>query len=330
MARILSDRDVRKAIGSILIDADPEFLNPNGIELRLGKHARFLTTGEDCELQNDMFLRVTPGETVLISSFESLDFRNETVAALFPDSAHMGLITPTTTMMREGIAQVTTKIDPGFRGTLNWSLRNGSTHDLIVGFAEPMFKLTLFLLEANETPEKAYGERARDTYQDCIGVARSRRRIPSDIPKRKIVSSSVEKLDPTKRLQEAGYPFNHIAIELTELHGKFEIVSTDVRLLKDEFSKLDGRLSKKIDEETSSLSEKIASSSSLMLEKVEALLATRTNTVIGAIVAIGGLAAAGYTGLLASAPSSIQTYVFLAVAILALTFTLLISRNRPR
>jgi len=34
----------------------------------------------------------------------------------------MGLITPTTTMMREGISQVATKIDAGFKGRdLLWS-----------------------------------------------------------------------------------------------------------------------------------------------------------------------------------------------------------------
>jgi len=330
MAKILSDRDVRKAIGSLLIGADEDLLNPNGIELRLGRAVRFLATGEDRQLEKGTFLRVTPGETVLISSLEELDFRNDSVSKVFPGSTLMGLITPTTTMMREGIAQVTTKIDPGFRGVLNWSLRNGSTQDLIVEYGESIFKLTLFLLDADETPEKAYGERTRDTYQNCEGIARSRRRIPSDIPKKNVVASSIEKLDPRKRLQEAGYPFNHIATELTELQGKFEVVSADVRVLKDEFAKLDTRLSSKIEQETSSLLGRISDTSSNILQKVESLLADRTEKLIGILVAIGGLSAAGYTALLKSAPNSVQTYVFLSVAVLALIFVFAFSRFRDR
>ncbi len=97
--------------------------------------------------------------------------------------------------------------------------------------------LTIFRLEKDESPEAEYGEGAQNQYQDTEGIKRSSRRIPADLPKSKLVSSSFEKLDPTKQLKEAGYPFDHIATELTDLHGKFEVVSTDVRLLKDQFEK---------------------------------------------------------------------------------------------
>jgi deoxycytidine triphosphate deaminase len=325
MARILSDRDVRKLIGTVLDNAHDSLLNPNGIELRLGSDIRFLSTDEDKQLEANEFLRVAPGETVLISSLERLDFRNETVSEIFPQSSLMGLITPTTTMMREGIAQVSTKIDPGFRGILNWMIRNGSVQDLILGYGEPIFKLTLFLLDEAETPEVPYGDRERDSYQDSQGIAQSRRRIPASIPKKQMIGSSIEKLDPTKRLQEAGYPFNHIATELVELHGKFEVVSSDVRLLKDEFVKLDTRLSSKIESETSSLIDKINEASSTMLGKVKMLLTQRYQSLIGTLIAIAGLAAAGYTALLKSAPNSTQVYVFLGVAALALLVTLLVT-----
>jgi deoxycytidine triphosphate deaminase len=46
----------------------------------------------------------------------------------------MAFVTPTTTMMREGIMQSSTKIDSGFRGTLNWGLRNSSIKDFILEF----------------------------------------------------------------------------------------------------------------------------------------------------------------------------------------------------
>src|SRR5207245_8236742 len=168
---------------------------------------------------------VSPGETVAISSLEQIDFSAEAVRKLLPDSMLMGFITPTTTMMREGISQVATKIDAGFRGTLNWGLRNGSTRDLVLQHGEPIFKLTLFLLDGDESPDNAYGSRPGDAYQNSEGIARSSRRIPADLPKDRVVASSFDKLDPKKQLREAGYPFNHIGTELTQLHGKFEVVS---------------------------------------------------------------------------------------------------------
>src|SRR6202042_2689370 len=51
-------------------------------------------------------------------------------------------------------------------------------------------------------------------------------------PAQQLVSSSVELLDPNKQLREAGYPFDHIGRELTDLQGKWEVVSSDVVLLK--------------------------------------------------------------------------------------------------
>ena len=60
---------------------------------------------EEKELGADMFLKVLPGESVTISSFEQFDFTKEAIGKVFPGCDLMALITPTTTMMREGIAQ---------------------------------------------------------------------------------------------------------------------------------------------------------------------------------------------------------------------------------
>src|SRR5207302_3715676 len=135
-----------------------------------------------------MFLQVNPGETVIISSVETIDFTADTVRGVMPDIMLMGLITPTTTMMREGISQVATKIDAGFKGILNWGLRNGSIQKLTLQYGEPIFKLTLLALDKDESPEVAYGSSGKDSYQNTDGIARSNRRIPADIPKSKIVS----------------------------------------------------------------------------------------------------------------------------------------------
>lgn len=284
MAKILADRDMHRLLNKVLLGADPRRINPNGIELRLGKYILFHSTGEEKQLGPGSFLKVGPGETVSIASIEQIDFTTATVQALFPGCMLMGLITPTTTMMREGISQVSTKIDAGFRGILNWGLRNGSTKDLILQHGEPIFKLTLILLEGDEAPEIPYGDRPTDQYQDSEGIVRSTRQLPADIPKHKIVSSGFEKLDPKRQLREAGYPFDHIGTELTTLHGKFELVSKDVLLLKDQFESRTRELSTKIETETRSLSDKLEDSRKTLLERVETLFDRKFLRIAGIII----------------------------------------------
>jgi deoxycytidine triphosphate deaminase len=284
VARILADREIRGLIGSVVVDGNEQLLNPNGIELRLGKHVLFHSTGEEKELGPGLFLKVSPGESIAISSIELIDFQPETVHKIFPSRMLMALITPTTTMMREGISQVATKIDAGFRGNLNWGLRNGSTKDLVLEYGEPIFKLTIFELGEDESPEVLYGGRPDDSYQDMKGISRSTRRIPADIPKNKLVSSSFAQLDPKKQLREAGYPFDHIGTELITLHGKFEVVSTDVRLMREEFQRRTGELSDKIHSETNSLSIKLEEMRKNLLDTVEHLFDRKFLRIVGIII----------------------------------------------
>ncbi len=121
MAKILADRDIRRLIGTVIINADENRINPNGIEIRLGKHVLFQSTDEEKELGPGVFLKVLPGETVTISSYEDFVFTRDAIHAVFPGCDLMALITPTTTMMREGIMQSATKVDSGWSGTLNWA-----------------------------------------------------------------------------------------------------------------------------------------------------------------------------------------------------------------
>ena len=273
MARILADKDIQKLLGAVIEGADPQRINPNGIEIRLGKHVLFQSTDEERELGPDMYLKVTPGESVTISSYEKFDFTNEAIHRVFPGCNLMAFITPTTTMMREGIMQSSTKIDSGWSGKLNWGLRNSSIRDLILGYGEPIFKLTFFLLEGDEVPNILYGDRPNDRYQNTDGIARSSRKVPVSIPAKKLVSSSIDKIDPQKQLREAGYPFSHIGQELTELHGNFVAISNDVLLLK-----------AAITEETTKLSEKVDTSQRTVLEKVEALFNQKFLQAAAAIV----------------------------------------------
>jgi deoxycytidine triphosphate deaminase len=118
VAKILSDREIKNLLASDIVKgADEKCINPNGIALRVGRHVRFISTKEDKELSPGKYLRVIPGETVLIASLESIDFRAQTVHQHFENCALMAWISPITDMMREGIAQVTSKIDAGILET---------------------------------------------------------------------------------------------------------------------------------------------------------------------------------------------------------------------
>jgi hypothetical protein len=110
-----------------------------------------------------------------------------------------------------------------------------------------MFNLTLFILEKNEVPDVAYGEKSGHSYQNTSGIAVSKRKIPADIPKEQIISSSFHKLDPKVQLREAGHPFSYIGKELTQLEGKFELVSTGVDLLGKKIDGMKDDLSDKVD-----------------------------------------------------------------------------------
>ena len=300
MAKILPDKEIKKLMGTILIGAEESQLNPNGVELRLGTRVKFHSTGEQKTINSDEFLKVAPGESVTITSLEEIDFSRTQVQEVFPGQALMGLITPTTTMMREGITMAATKIDSGFKGTLNWGLRNSSTKDLVLKSNEPIFKLTIFRLDQDEAPETEYGERINDAYQDSDGIVVSKRNLPVDIPKNMLVGSSIEKMDPKVRLQEAGYPFDHIGTELTILHGRFELVSSDMAAMQEEFSKSTEQLADKVDSRTATLSKKIDEMYNNVLDKMEALFQKKLLGVLFAFVTLLLWLMGGYTFLISS------------------------------
>lgn len=247
MARILSDREVKSLLGSVIQGSDPKLLNPNGLELRLGRKIKFISTGEEKEIPEGHFVKVSPGESAIIASLERLDFSRETVQKHFPKCMLMAFITPTTTMIREGIMQASTKVDAGFVGNLNWGFRNSSFKDFKMQMGESLFKLTFFLLEGNEVPEISYGDKSEHKYQNTEGILSSARRLPVDIADNKLVTSSFEKLDPKKQLHEAGHPFTYIGTELIQLQGKFELVSTGVTALTAKIDETKDSLIDKVD-----------------------------------------------------------------------------------
>src|SRR5215813_14034877 len=84
MAKILADKDIKKLLGTVILNADEKRINPNGIEIRLGKHVLFQSTDEEKELSDGTYLKVLPGESVTIASFEDFTFTREAIDKVFP------------------------------------------------------------------------------------------------------------------------------------------------------------------------------------------------------------------------------------------------------
>lgn len=221
-------------------------------------------------------------------------------------------------MMREGATNVSTKVDAGFVGQLNWGLRNNSYKDLVLQHGESIFKLTLLLLKGDEVPEVVYGDREGDKYQHTEGIKLSGRRLPVDIPKSKLVGSSIAKLDPKKQLRDAGYPFDHIGSELIQLDGKFEMVSRDV-----------ASLTEKIEGETKSVVAKIEETKAWVAEHVENLFSKKFIWLVGSL--LGGVAVLyailGYLKTLAFRDSTLVTIVAVG-GVFVLVASTLLSRTR--
>lgn len=312
MARVLPDREIEKLLEVCILRSDTECVKSNSYEIRLGTDVRFQSTQEKKQLREGQFLEIDPGDLVIVSSLEKVDFSNQAVRKLYPKGSLMAFITPTTTMMREGILHASTRVSAGFVGYLNWSLRNSSITPTILQFGERIFKLTIFWLSADESPDRLYGERPTDHYQDSEGIVPSARCIPADIPSDKIIIATKAKVDPTGQLQEAGYPFSHIGTELIALHGKFEIVSKDV-----------ASLAKKIDDETLTLKAKIDETRESLVANIVSLLDKKLIRILSGAVAAFSFGLALYKFLENKVPSVMWGIAFLCVALFLGLFVLI-------
>lgn len=335
MAKILPDKEIRKLLNNAIIGGSPECVSSNSYSLRLGTKVKFDSTGEEMEIPPGCFLEIQPGDFVTVASLEKLDFSQEALSSMAKIGPLAGLVTPTTTMMREGFLFTTTKVDPGFRGVLNWGIRNSSIKSVKLKHGERLFKLTLFELEEDEAPDKLYGEDEKDHYQDSEGIVPSARMIPADIPEKQIIRRTERRVDPTKQLIEAGYPFSHIGTELVNLHGKFEVVSKDVLLLKQEFGKMQSSLERKIDAETNTLASKLSELSESLTKKMkdffteqfETLFERKKYRILGSLATVVSFGIAGYNFVLKSTPVQYQGWVFLIIGIILLLLTFLLTKK---
>jgi deoxycytidine triphosphate deaminase len=337
MASVLPDREIKKFVGTAITGGSADCIRVNSYEVRLGHKARFDSTGELVEIPGGHFLEIEPGDFVTVESLEALDLRPETTRTLGKENGVFAWITPTTTMMREGFLFASTKVDAGYKGNLNWGIRNSSIKTIRLQQGEHLFKLTFLELSPGEKPDRFYGDDEADHYQGTTGIKESARMIPADIPDRLIVRRSQRKIDPIKQLTQAGYPFNHIGTELIELQGKFEVVSKDVALVKDGFENLQKALGEKIEKETGTLSRSISDLGEKMDSKIGKTFSeqfglyfdSRMLRVYGVVGGIFTTALGLYKLVIQTTPVNTQGYVLCGLGILLLIGTMLLTRS-PR
>lgn len=336
MSKILPDREIASLLGKAILNGSEDCVRVNSYEVRLGHKAHFDSTGEELEIPNGHYLEIDPGDFVTVESLEVLDFSKKTLEALGKANGLFAWITPTTTMMREGFLFASTKVDVGYKGSLNWGIRNSSIKTVRIFQGEKLFKLTICELENSEVPDRFYGENKQDHYQGTEGIRESARMIRADIPEKLLIRKTHRKVDPIKQLTQAGYPFNHIGTELIDIQGKFEIVSRDVALVKSGFDGLQNSLETKIENETTALSNEIGG----MPDKIDSRIRNafseqfglyfdqRMQRVYGTVITLVTFSGGLYKIISAATPLNMQGYVLLGMAgIFALATFALTTRN---
>jgi deoxycytidine triphosphate deaminase len=335
VARILPDREIKSLLGTVILEGSPECVRINSYEVRLGHTARFDSTGEEVSIPDGHYLEIEPGDFVAVESLEAFDLSAATLKVAGKPHGVFAWITPTTTMMREGFLFASTKVDPGYKGTLNWGIRNSSIKTVRLKQGERLFKLTLVELGEDEQPDKFYGENEQDHYQNTTGIRDSARMLPANTPDRLVVRRTQQRIDPIKQLSQAGYPFNHIGTELISIQGQFKIVSEDVAVLSEGMK----NLGTKIEDETKSLSKSISNLGDQLEAKVRNAFGEqfglyfdqRMMRVYGTVAAIVSLCLALYKLLIQSVPSSrVQGYVLIGVGLLLWLGTILLTRSSPK
>lgn len=286
MAKLLSDAELEKLIGTVIIDGDNSFIRPNSYILRLGKEGEFLNANKEFHLgTTKKGIKIFPGHAVALTAFETIDFRRETVSKIFPENDLHAIISPTTDLSREGLVAPSTHIDSGYYGTLNWTVSNTSNEERRFLYKEKLFRMVIFKLEKDERPNKLYD----GDYQGETGYIRSQRKgAPVGMKENEWEDSSTEGgpealLD---NLIKSGYPWHILGQKLKQIDQELKVVSDEYGVIHES---LEG-LSTKIN----SLNEKYNISSTQLGITIKDIIEKETESLqnkwlIGSGAIIGGL-----------------------------------------
>lgn len=238
MATILNDTELRKLIGTVILNAEASGVRPNSYVLRLGDEGEFLNASKEFTLgKTKKGIRVPPGHSVAITSLETLDFRPTTVEKHYPGCALHAILSPSTDLSREGIVAPTTQIDAGYHGTLNWTITNTSNQERRFLQAERIYRVTILRLEKGEVPLKCY----EGDYQSQTGYVRSRRKGAPVGMRDSEWEDAVAEGGPEALLEnliKSGYPWHVLGQKLKTIDQQFKIVSDEYAAIHDSLNKL--------------------------------------------------------------------------------------------
>lgn len=242
MATILNDVEIKRLIGTVIVDGDPLCIRPNAYVLRLGSKGEFLNTGKEFELgQKKKGLKIQPGHSVGVTAHETLDFRRETVHKIYPGQDLHAIVSPTTDLSREGIVAPTTQVDAGFHGTLNWTFTNTSSEERRFVQKERIYRITIFKLEAGEKPENLY----TGDYQSQTGYVRSHRTGAPVGMKDSEWEDAITKGGPEDLLEnliKSGYPWHILGSRLKAIDQQFKSVSEEYAEIHDSITEMNTQI----------------------------------------------------------------------------------------
>jgi len=244
MAIILSDREIRKLLGKVIVDGDESSIRPNSYILRLGDTGEFVNSGKEFSLgKKKKGIKVQPGNSVALTALETLDFRREVVHGIYPGHDLHGIVTPTTDLSREGMIAPATQVDAGYNGTLNWTITNTSSEERRFLQKERLFRLTIFKLEEGETPEEIY----KGDYQGQTGYVRSRRKGAPVGMKDTEWEDSILKEGPEALLDnllKSGYPWHALGQRLKTIDDQFKQVTNEYAEISDRLNSIGDEVDK--------------------------------------------------------------------------------------
>ena len=242
MAQLLNDQEIRQLLGTVIQDGDVSSVRPNSYVLRLGAVGEFLTTGKEFSLgsgpKDKKGIKVSPGQSVALTAFETIDFRRDTVNKHFPECDLHAIVSPTTDLQREGVAAATTQVDAGYLGTLNWTLSNSSSEERRFVHKERLFRLTILKLAKGERPEGLY----EGAYQKKKGYVRSERSGAPVGMRQSDWEDSTTKEGPEAlldRVIKSGFPWNALGIRLKTIDDQFQSVTNEYAEIKESIDRLE-------------------------------------------------------------------------------------------
>ena len=285
MAEVLSDRELKRIIGTVIEDGDTGSVRPNSYVLRLGASGEFLNSGKAFKLGNGKKgIRVAPGHSVGVTARETIDFSREAVGKFFPDHDLHGIISPTTDLAREGIVAATTQVDAGYHGTLNWTIVNTSSHERRFLFEERCFRLTILKLAAGERPQQVYA----GDYQGQEGYVPSRRRgAPVGMKEHEWEDSTIEggPEDLLQDLIKSGYPWSVLGERLVALSGQFKTVTNEYADITNSIQRLESEISS-LRSERDSITERVRKAVSDQIPSILAPLTVRTASFLFLLIGL--------------------------------------------